>query len=436
MEMMSKENKRAMGVGPGFEVYEKWFTIVRVMGVILVCLLVLILSKLNLINFDPTPIIFGVGPAFLLFSLLIFFLRLKRPISQAQIYLELLADLIAISAGIHYAGGVKSPFSFIYLSVIATASTISLPVTLVACIFTIIFYFSLSYIEHSGVIPALQIYSSIGFDNSEMVSASVLMLLILILGFQASYYISKIKKEDEMMLKQEEDLRKFKEDFLFKTVHDLRAPGTAIRLAIEELTTENSWACSTDANHAEQTISIIQSLDQRMLDLVNDILKIGKSQNADIEIRKEPVDVHMVVGEATKNLRPIATSKKMKIEHEEKAIPKILADKEKVTEVFFNLIDNAIKYNKDGGTVSISHEVKNGMLEISIADQGVGIPTEDISKLFVPYFRSDTGKAVQGTGLGLYIVKNLIEKMGGNIRVSSKVGEGTTFTTSFDIASS
>lgn len=434
MEMVSVENKRRMDVGPGFEVYEKWFTLVRIVGVILVCGLIILLSRLKLIDFDPAPIVYGIGPAFLAFSVVLFLFRLKRPISQTQIYLELMADLLAISAGIHYAGGTKSPFVFVYLSVIATASTISLPVTVVTCIMTIASYFSLYYLEHSGIIPALQIYTHTGFESSEMISASVLILLILILGFQASYYISKIKEEDEKMLKQEEDLRKFKEDFLFKTVHDLRAPGTAIRLAIEELTSGNMWACNTDASHAEQTISLIQTLDQRMLDLVNDILKIGKSQNAEIELKKEPVMIHETIKDITKSLGPISVSKKITIVHEDKPLPSVLGDKEKVNEIFFNLIDNAIKYNKESGTITISHNITDKFMEISISDQGVGIPPEDISKLFVPYFRSETGRSIQGTGLGLYIVKNLVEKMGGKIRADSKVEEGTTFTVSLLLA--
>lgn len=435
MEMVSIEEKRSMGVGPGFEIYERWFTIVRIVGVILVCGLVFLLSQLNMLSFDPWPILYVIGPVFLLVSILLFFFHKRRPLTMTQIYLELIGDLIAITAGIHYAGGTKTPFVFVYLSVIATASTISLPVTIAICILAMISFFSLSYIEHSGVIPALQIYTHTGYEMNEIITGGVLILLILILGFQASYYISKIKEEDEKMLRQEEDIRKFKEDFLFKTVHDLRAPGTAIRLAIEDLTTSNSWACSTDAKHAEQTVSIIQSLDQRMLNLVNDILKIGKSQNANIEIKKESVDVHQVVSEATKNLGPIANSKKMKIEHEGKEVPKILADKEKITEVFFNLVDNAIKYNKEGGTIKITHNIAGDKLNISISDQGVGIPAGDIDKLFAPYFRSETGKAIQGTGLGLYIVKNLIEKMNGKISVRSKVGEGTTFTISMPIYS-
>jgi signal transduction histidine kinase len=402
VEILSPEKRREMGLGPGFEIYERWFTTARVVGVVLVVLIISILSNIGLFPFDQFPI-YVIAGTYLIGSLFLFFLRRNRSVRIWEVYLELLTDLLFLSAGIHYAGGTRGPFVFIYIATCVTATSISLPVTISISVLAGISYILLFYLEHTNVVPFLQLYTD-AIQGGEIINGSVLILMISIIAFQSSYYISRIRKEDEKMLKHEEDLRKFKEDFLFKTVHDLRAPGTAIRLAVEELTTENSWACSTDAKHAEQTISIIQSLDQRMLDLVNDILKIGKSQNADIEIKKVPVDVHLVVEEATRNLRPIANARKMTIVHEEKTIPKILADKEKVTEVFFNLIDNGIKYNKDGGTVSITHAINGKNLEILITDQGVGIPAEDINKLFVPYFRSDTGKAIQGTGLGLYIL--------------------------------
>ncbi len=430
--MISEENKKMMAGNPGLELYERWFTVARIIGVALVALVIVILYKNNLLSFDPHPVVYIIAPLYLLCSVIWFLLRKMRPVTSAQIYLELIFDLIAISAGIHYAGGTRGPFIFIYIATCITATAVSVPVTIFTSIFATISYLMLFYLEHSNIISALQLYNS-SIQSGEILNGSVLLLMISIIAFQSSYYISRIKKEDQMMLDQEEELRKFKDDFLFKTVHDLRAPGTAIRLAIEELGETKAYACSTDAT---QTISIIQSLDQRMLNLVNDILKIGKSEQVEMEIKKEKVNIHEVVQEITKNLGPIATSKQETILHIDNAnIPMIWGDKEKLIEVFSNLIDNAIKYNKDGGTINITHEIKGNFFEISISDQGVGIPEEDIGKLFAPYFRSGTGKSIQGTGLGLYIVKNLVEKMGGTIRVSSKVGAGTTFIVSLVIAS-
>ncbi len=434
MQETSIENKVAMGAGPAFGLYEKWFTIVRIVGVVLVCSLIYVLSKFGMLGFDPAPIIYIIGPAFLVLSLTWLILRQQNMASQSQIYLELFGDLAAITAGIHFAGGTRSPFVFIYLAVCVTASTVSIPVTILISLMTSSSYLLMFYLEHTGTIPALTLYTG-AIQSGEIIDGSVLILTIIIIAFQSSFYISRIKEEDKKMLEREEEIRKFKEDFLFKTVHDLRAPGTSIRLAIEELTSGNKWACNTDAMHAEDTISIIQELDQRMLNLVNDILKIGKSENAEMEYKKERVNVHEIVEGIMKTYGPIAVSRKIVLEHApgDDLLP-VLADKDKVTEVFANLIDNAIKYSRDDGKVMISHAANNGFAMISIMDNGVGIPEMDIAKLFAPYFRSETGKAVQGTGLGLYIVKNLVEKMGGKISATSKVGEGTTFTVSLPLA--
>ena len=104
----------------------------------------------------------------------------------------------------------------------------------------------------------------------------------------------------------------------------------------------------------------------------------------------------------------------------------VLADRERTKEVFNNLIDNAIKYNKTGGSIAITHETDGDFLKTTLRDTGAGIQAENIPKLFTPYFRAD-GKGIVGTGLGLYIVKTLVEKMGGSISAESSPGQGAAF---------
>jgi len=112
----------------------------------------------------------------------------------------------------------------------------------------------------------------------------------------------------------------------------------------------------------------------------------------------------------------------------------VFAGPERLKEIFSNLIDNAIKYNKDGGTVTITHQVEGSFLKTIMKDSGVGMSAENLTKLFTPYFRVDTQEQIQGTGLGLFTVKKFVEEAGGSITVDSKMGEGTSFTVSLPLA--
>jgi len=108
-------------------------------------------------------------------------------------------------------------------------------------------------------------------------------------------------------------------------------------------------------------------------------------------------------------------------------LPKVFSSLRKLQEIFSNLIDNAVKYSKSGGEVVISEELADNFLKVSITDSGLGMSPEDLTKIFTPYFRSDSVKAIPGTGLGLFIVKKLIDDMGGKIEVKSTLNVGTTF---------
>lgn len=118
-------------------------------------------------------------------------------------------------------------------------------------------------------------------------------------------------------------------------------------------------------------------------------------------------------------------------------MPQVLADPERLKEIMVNLIGNAIKYTLGSGTITIAHEVKDNKLITKIKDTGMGISPENQKKLFEKYFRieDDKTKDIQGTGLGLFIVKQIIEKMNGRIWVESEEGKGSTFSFALSVGS-
>lgn len=136
-----------------------------------------------------------------------------------------------------------------------------------------------------------------------------------------------------------------------------------------------------------------------------------------------------------KELTPAAGRKMVKIEYAPpQDLSQVFAHPERLKEIFSNFIDNAIRYNKDGGAVTIMHKVEADFVKTIVKDTGVGISAENLSKLYTPYFRVDGRQQVQGTGLGLFIVKKFVEEAGGSIVVDSKVGEGTTFSIFLPVA--
>ncbi|MDP3696611.1 MAG: ATP-binding protein [Candidatus Taylorbacteria bacterium] len=229
----------------------------------------------------------------------------------------------------------------------------------------------------------------------------------------------------------EKEEQKIRGEIMFQTVHDLRAPATAIKLAAEM--SQDAEFLSHNPEKLKESIGLIQEANTRMLGLINSLLDSARSKAG--MVKNESVVIQGIIKSIIKEFTPAAARKNVKFEYlPQPDLPRVFAHPERLKEIFSNLIDNAIKYNKDGGTVTIAHKMEDDFVKTVVKDTGVGISAENLSKLFTPYFRVDGRQQIQGTGLGLFIVKKFIEEMSGNISVDSRVGEGTVFTVSLPIA--
>ena len=237
-------------------------------------------------------------------------------------------------------------------------------------------------------------------------------------AFISYYYAYSLKKKNE-------EIVKIKNEFLFRTVHDLRSPATNIRFLLERY--EDPAVKNKDAD-IKYDLELIKKLDSSLLNLIQDILVLAKSRDFTDSFRREKINLQDLIRNILVECNPVIIKKAIDVEYTPpENLSEISGDKEKVKEVFLNLIDNAIKYNIQGGKLEIKHEVRKNFVRTSIKDEGAGIAAEHLSKLFTPYFRGDAAKTVVGTGLGLYIVKNLTESMGGRVMVNSVLGKGSTF---------
>ena len=220
------------------------------------------------------------------------------------------------------------------------------------------------------------------------------------------------------------------QDEIISTVsHEMRTPLTSIRGFSQTLL--GSWD-KLDDDNKKKFIKIIEEQSNRLINLIENILTVSKENSEQLILKK--VDVN----QAIEKVIPLFTNKyrthNIVFVKDKNELCSNL-DEDKLQQIITNLLDNAGKYSGENTTITVSTELKEDYIFINVSDEGVGIKEEDFDKLFKKFSRIEnhlTSKT-QGNGLGLYITKYLVERMGGQISVSSRINEGTTFSIRFDV---
>ncbi len=220
------------------------------------------------------------------------------------------------------------------------------------------------------------------------------------------------------------DNNKSQQDFISTVSHELRTPLTSIRGFAQTMLA--SWD-ALDDDSKKQFLKIIEEQSNRLIKLVENVLAVSKVKN-----EENYVFTNTNPNYAIKNILPIVTQQypnhKIITKFNDK-LPEILIDKDKFQQIIMNLVENACKYSNPNTDITVTTDFsENNFISIKVKDFGVEIKEEDKAKIFEKFSRIDNPltRAVQGSGLGLYITKNLIEKMNGKISVESSNGE-TTF---------
>jgi two-component system phosphate regulon sensor histidine kinase PhoR len=189
-----------------------------------------------------------------------------------------------------------------------------------------------------------------------------------------------------------------------------------------------------DQNMQEETkrefLKIIDEESDRLTNLINDILEIGRIEAGTIEITLKAVNMTSVISRAVADLEYLAGKKTLRIKTElAENLPELLGDENKIHSMITNLVNNAIKFTPEKGQITVSAQVSNNEFVIKVADSGMGIPKEDLPKIFGRFYRVHRpGKQIQGSGLGLAIVKEIVIRHDGRIEVESETDKGSTFT--------
>jgi two-component system phosphate regulon sensor histidine kinase PhoR len=185
-------------------------------------------------------------------------------------------------------------------------------------------------------------------------------------------------------------------------------------------------------DNPEVAVKFLQTIERnaRRLDLlIQDLLAISALESGRVKLNVQPVLMPAAVEEVFSSLKERAAARNVKLVN---ALPDLTAgaDPDRLQQVFANLLDNAVKYGRDGGTVTVSGcPTEDGMVEIAVQDDGPGIPAEALERVFERFYRVDKGRSREqgGTGLGLAIVKHIVQSHGGKVWVKSEPGQGATF---------
>ena len=231
---------------------------------------------------------------------------------------------------------------------------------------------------------------------------------------------------------EQEKIEMERREFVSNVSHELRTPLTTMRSYLEALA-DGAWQ---DQNIAPTFLNVTQTETERMIRLVNDLLQLSRMDSQDYELNKDIVLFNSFFNRIIDRFE-MAKSPNVTFE---RLLPEasyyVEIDTDKVTQVIDNIISNAIKYSPDGGNVRFGFTVQGEMLKVMISDDGMGIPKENVGRIFDRFYRVDRARArsMGGTGLGLAIAREMIEAHGGKIWANSEEGSGTTifFTLPYD----
>jgi len=348
--------------------------------------------------------------------------------------IHIIVDLLFLTALINLSGGLETPLYLFYLIHIILASTI-LPrkIPYIVTTFVVILFSSMLFFEYTGLIKHHSIFETTRI-KSEMYNYLV-FIIFTITTFICTYITTTFMKvfrtskmEIDILNKKLIKADQEKTIFFRYASHELKSPIVAVKSAIDGVIN----ICKSMTN--PKPLDIMQRASRRasqMLDIINELLELSHSREFKPYASTDQIDINAQIKECINNEVDEANARGISIKfNKDNSRPVLIGRKIDFEKVFSNLISNAIRYNSEKGKVIINSRSDQDQLTISVSDTGIGIPKNDESKIFSEFYRSENAKKhiSFGTGLGLSLVKQIIDNYNGIIKVESELDKGTTFT--------
>lgn len=227
-----------------------------------------------------------------------------------------------------------------------------------------------------------------------------------------------------------EQASRAKSDFLAKMSHELRTPLNVI-IGFAELMVDQ---VPGEVNEEQkQCLDDILTSGRHLLGLINEVLDLSKVEAGKVELKLKNIALSEVVESVTSAMMPVLSQRKQSLDVKlDEGFPSVQADEARLRQVFFNLLSNASNFTPDGGELKIEAKRKGNFCQVSVSDNGIGIKVEDLRQIFEPFYQADNsidreGGRRKGTGLGLPLVREIVEMHGGRIWVESEYGKGSNF---------
>jgi len=429
----------------------EWFTHVRWGAGISAIVFMAIGWWLFQVRFDWVPAI-GVVAALFVYNF-IFWVRARRLYRHAGIqkrwitrlaHAQILCDLLAVAALVHTIGGIENHFVILFLFPMVVASEFFAPrvaclyATLAAVLVNLIGWGEYFYPETFHR-PLLVLVNGDAAQAVPLVAPGAAQHYVFVLQvcfvmtfasyvtvFIAGSIAGRLRLREEELQAAYRDLRgleQVKSQFMRKTSHELRAPIGAVQSLLKAAGSQ----MALDAPGRELVDRAVRR-SESMLDLIDDLLRYSRLQGATVLDRFEPVELAEIVRSAADLFRAQAEEKHIQLQvRADSAV--VSGVRDSLADVVANLLSNAVRYTPAGGRVTVECGCKDGEAVLAVSDSGIGIPPGELPRLFEEFFRGQIAKQTvqHGTGLGLTIVKRVIDLHGGRIDVESEVGRGTTF---------
>ncbi len=235
-------------------------------------------------------------------------------------------------------------------------------------------------------------------------------------------WVALVVFHDVTEAKRVEDTRR---DFIANVSHELRTPLASIKSVVETL----QAGAIDDKAAAQDFLARADAEVDRLVQMVTELLELSRLESGQAPLAREPVDVQRMLEQAVERMRPQAERKSLELTlNAAPSMPSITGDAQRLEQTLVNLIDNAIKFTPEGGSVRVSAKSVDGAVQVDVEDTGDGISAEKLPRIFERFYKVDRARGDRGTGLGLAVVKHTVEAHGGTIRVRSQEGHGSTFT--------
>lgn len=351
--------------------------------------------------------------------------RLKLPISyENKKFIEFLVDLLIVAAIVHISGGIGSTFTFLYiLPVFPGAVTINRSRS-------ITIWFA------SGIVIFTELFLFNQSPNNIFLTSTFATALLIFFGvslvFAHGLFLSREIQVAQVAVtsatvEKEKAINKLKDEFLFLIAHELRGPITAIRGYIELFLTSGKERNPKAKSLAEAAFRQSGNLNN----LIGELLDVSRLETGKLKLSNEVFELNGFFKDMLKEAQAEAVGRKISFTYQPSPLNIFVeTDKERLREVTLLLVENSLNFTNEFGQVKVVVNAKDGKAYISVIDNGVGISQQEMPYIFERFYSSDGSKIQKqgGAGLGLFLVKSLVGKMGGEISVESQVGKGSRFT--------